>query len=90
MGTGIGGYKAALAIRSLWGKRFQMFYPIKKKGTGDAYWSIKHFQGTSKWDLLYTDKARQFRRSAAWLGVPWQHCHEGDPTSNAMAEASVG
>ena len=74
----------------MWGKRFQGFYPVKRKGTEDSYWAIKHFQGTSKWDLLYTDKARQFRKSAAWLGVPWDCAPPGDPASNAFAEAHVG
>ena len=39
---GVGGYKAALCIHSLWGKRFQAFYNAKRKGTEDTYWAIKH------------------------------------------------
>ena len=70
LGTGVGGYRWALPVRSLFGKGFQGFYPLKRERTEDVYWALKHFVGTSLVDLLYTDGAKQFKISARMLGFP--------------------
>ena len=87
LGTGVGGYKWSLVTRSLFGKGFQGFYPLKSEHTEDVYWAMKHFKSTSMVDLYYTDKAPQFWRSARLLGVPWDHSEPGQPKNNSIAEA---
>ena len=90
LGTGVGGWKWALVIRSLYGKGFQMFYPMMRERTEDVYWASKHFVGTSSVDLLYTDEAKQLKRSARMLGIPWDHSEPGQPKNNSIAEALGG
>ena len=90
LGTGVGGYKYALVIRSLFGKGFQGYYPLKRRRTEDAYWAIKHFVGQLQVDLLYTDDAKEYKRSARMLGIPWDRSVPGQPKSNSIAESLVG
>ena len=90
LGTGIGGYKWALVIRSLYGKGFRGFYPLKRERTEDVYFAIKSFVGTAKIDLLYTDDADPLRRAARLLGVPWDRSQPGQPKNNSIAESHVG
>ena len=40
LGTGVGGYKWSLVVRSLHGKGFRMFYPMKRERTQDCYWAL--------------------------------------------------
>ena len=63
---------------------------MKRKRTEECYWAIRHFKGTSFVDLLFSDDAKQFRRSTKLLGVPWEHAQPGQPKSNGIAEALVG
>ena len=71
LGTGVGGCKYALVVRSLFGKGFQMFYQMKRQQTEDVDWALKHFIGNLSVDLLYTDDAPQYNRLSRLLGLPW-------------------
>ena len=90
MGIGIGGYRWGLNVKTLFGKGFEGFYPMKRERTEDCYWSLKHFKGESYVELLYTDDAPQYRRCSKMLGIPWDHSEPGQPRNNAIAEALGG
>merc|ERR1712032_1685472 len=63
---------------------------MMRERTEDVYWAIKHFVGTSSVDLLYTDEAKQLKRSAKMLGIPWDHSEPGQPKNKSIAESLGG
>ena len=67
-----------------------MFYPLERERTEDVHWALKHFKGIGWVDLIYTDYAKQYKKSARMLGIPYDHAWQGHPRSNAVAERHGG
>ena len=82
------GAKSGFVIADLWSKLKNVF-PVDDRSAQTVTTKIKHFCGTRKITLCYSDGAPEFHKACAELAIPHDKSQPGHPQNNAKAERTV-